>query len=84
MVLLRSQQPNNQELISRTFDLKFIGSTMPGLAFYLTRPDKYLLLNKDQRRGQLEDGLQDPLWLLRVPGHVFWIDQCTGYVPGLY
>ncbi len=32
----------------------------------------------------MEDGFQDPSWLLQVPGHTFWIDQRLGHVSGLY
>ncbi len=52
--------------------------------FHLPQFDQCLPLNEDQRRQQMEDDFQDPLWPFWVLGDAFWIDQRTGHVLRLY
>ena len=45
--LPKSQQPDNQELISSTFGWRIIGLIRLGLIFHPARSDQYLPSNKD-------------------------------------
>ena len=82
--LPRSQQPDNQELVSSTFGRRIIGLARLGSTFHPAWLDQCLPSNEDQERRWMVDGLQDPLWLFWIPGYAFWIDQRTGHVSGLY
>ena len=82
--LLRSQQSDNQKLISLIFDLRIIGSTKLGLTFHPAWPDQCLPLDQYQRGQQIENSFQNSLWPFQVLGDAFWIDQRTDHVPKLY
>ena len=55
--LSRSQQLDNLELVSFTFGWRIIGLTKSSLTVYPARSDQCLLLNENQGRRQIGDGL---------------------------
>lgn len=68
---MRSSQFDNRKLISFFFGRKIIGLTRSGLTFYLAQSNQCPLFNEDQKRWQIKNGFQNPIWLFPVPGNVF-------------
>ncbi len=81
---LRSQQSDNQELISPIFGQRIIRLTRSGSTFHLARSNQCLPSDEDQGRQWIEESLLNPLWPFRVLSDAFWIDQHTGHFLGLH